>query len=67
MSGGVQQQRQMVEQLRREAANKRAPLTQTTEDIKRFVQEHSGEDFLLHGFQGKNANPYREKSSCSVL
>ena len=34
MSGGIQQQRQMVEQLRREAANKRAPLTQTIEDIK---------------------------------
>ena len=27
--------------------------------LQRFVQEHSGEDFLLHGFQGKNANPYR--------
>lgn len=34
MSGGIQQQRQMVEQLRREAANKRLPLSQTVEDIK---------------------------------
>jgi len=67
MSGGIQQQRQMVEQLRREASNKRIPLSQTVEDIKRFVLEHNSEDFLLHGFQGKNANPYREKSSCVVL
>ena len=102
MSGGIQQQRQMVEQLRREASNKRIPLSQTVEDIKvllfllwkcpspftslsaflsdcyiritcfnksnviltcwfcqRFVLEHNSEDFLLHGFQGKNANPYR--------
>ena len=34
MSGGIQQQRQMVEQLRREAAYKRIPLSQTVEDIK---------------------------------
>ena len=102
MSGGIQQQRQMVEQLRREASYKRIPLSQTVEDIKvqlfsfetvnsllsvsmsnwqirmpcfsrsrkklcwlkcwfcqRFVLEHNSEDFLLHGFQGKNANPYR--------
>ena len=27
--------------------------------FQRFVLEHNSEDFLLHGFQGKNANPYR--------
>jgi len=33
----------------------------------RYVAEQSGEDLLLQGFHGKNTNPYREKSSCSVL
>ena len=27
--------------------------------LQRFVAEQSGEDLLLHGFHGKNANPYR--------
>jgi len=67
MSGNIQQQRAAVEQLRREANIKRISVSQAVEDIKRFVAEQSADDLLLHGFHGKNTNPYREKSSCSVL
>jgi len=67
MSGGIQQQRLVVDQLRREASMKRICVSQAVEDIKRFVIEHSQEDFLLTGFRGKNNNPYREKSSCTVI
>ena len=55
MSGGIQQQRQMVEQLRREAANKRAPLTQTIEDIK-----VSSVTFLFWWYDGKDPESFRD-------
>jgi len=31
------------------------------------MADHNQEDYLLTGFHGKNQNPFREKSSCSVL
>jgi len=67
LPSAISQCRQEVEQLRREAAIKRIPASQAIEDIKRFMQDHSQEDYLLTGFHGKNQNPFREKSSCSVL
>merc|ERR1712043_116142 len=66
MSSTVTQQRMEVEQLRREAAMKRIPVSQAVDDIKRYVQEKAPEDCLITGFHG-NRNPFREKSSCSVL
>jgi len=64
----IQQQREIVEQLRREASIKRISVSQAIEDIKRFVMEAETEDCLIHGFQGRNnSNPFREKSSCAVL
>merc|ERR1711944_216341 len=67
MHGALQQQRLEVEQLRREAAMKRIPVSQAVEDIKAYIREHGQEDCLLTGFHGKNSNPFREKSSCEVL
>ncbi|XP_059098419.1 guanine nucleotide-binding protein subunit gamma-1-like [Tigriopus californicus] len=63
----VQQQRMEVDQLRREATMKRIPVSQAVEDIKAYVTEKTQDDYLLIGFHGKNQNPFREKSSCSVL
>jgi len=64
----IQQQREMVEQLRREASIKRISVSQAIEDIKRYVIEQEADDCLVHGFQGRNnSNPFREKSSCAVL
>lgn len=63
----LQQKRLEVEQLRREAAMKRIPVSQALEDIKTYIRDHGQEDCLVVGFQGKNSNPYREKSSCQVL
>lgn len=63
----LQQQRLIVEQLRREAAMKRVNVSQAIEDIKKFISEHESEDYLLVGFPSQKANPFREKSSCSVL
>jgi len=66
MSSTVTQQRMEVEQLRREAAMKRIPVSQAVDDIKRYVQEKAPEDCLITGFHG-NRNPFREKSTCNVL
>lgn len=82
----LQQQRIMVEQLRREAAIKRINVSQAIEDIKvkptlqmsfkklikfsilqKFISDHENEDYLLVGFPSQKSNPFREKSSCSVL
>jgi len=63
----IQQQRIIVEQLRREAGIKRISVSQAVEDIKKYIGEHEQEDYLLVGFSSQKANPFREKSSCSVL
>ena len=121
----LQQQRIMVDQLRREAAIKRINVSQAIEDIKvstiisslghqrstchffpffccsndiwlgaqktrgknhkmwsysalilstlvlfplqKFISDHENEDYLLVGFPSQKSNPFREKSSCSVL
>jgi len=63
----IQQQRIIVEQLRREAGIKRISVSQAVEDIKKYINEHEQEDYLLVGFSSQKANPFREKSSCAVL
>merc|ERR1711976_57261 len=60
MNTALQQQRLEVEQLRREAAMKRIPVSQAVEDIKAYIRDHNQEDCLLTGFHGKNSNPFRE-------
>nr|XP_018899459.1 PREDICTED: guanine nucleotide-binding protein subunit gamma-1-like [Bemisia tabaci] len=67
MITNIQQQRQITEQLRREAAIKRILVSQAVQDIMKYIQEHTQEDYLLVGFSSQKANPFREKSSCSVL
>jgi len=54
MLSNLQQQRIMVEQLRREAAIKRINVSQAIEDIKKFISDHENEDYLLVDFLLKN-------------
>lgn len=63
----LQQQRLMVEQLRREASIKRVPISEVVEEIKQFINAHEQEDYLLIGFSSQKANPFREKSSCEII
>jgi len=63
----LSQARVEVEQLRREAAIKRIPVSQVVEDIKRYILDNEDSDCLVVGFTGKNSNPFKEKSSCQVL
>ncbi|KAI9556991.1 guanine nucleotide binding protein [Daphnia sinensis] len=63
----LQQQRLVVEQLRREAAIKRITVRQAVADIMKYVSDHQQDDCLMIGFSSQKANPFREKSSCSVL
>lgn len=63
----LQQQRAVTEQLRREAAIKRIPVSQAVADIIKFIVEHEQEDCLLVGFSSQRINPFREKSSCTLL
>ncbi|XP_003424561.1 guanine nucleotide-binding protein subunit gamma-1 [Nasonia vitripennis] len=63
----LQQQRQLTEQLRREAAIKRISVSKAVEDLMKFIIEHEQEDCLLVGFSSQKSNPFREKSSCTVL
>lgn len=57
----------IVDQLRREANMVRMPVTQAAADIVKYVTEHEQEDCLLVGFSSQKVNPFREKSSCSIL
>jgi len=63
----LQQQRRIVEQLRREANIKRVNVSNAIEDLKKYIEEHENDDYLLVGFHSQKANPFREKSSCVVL
>ncbi|XP_075226568.1 guanine nucleotide-binding protein subunit gamma-1-like [Lycorma delicatula] len=67
MITNLHQQRQITEQLRREAAIKRITVSQAVQDIMKFINEHEQEDCLLVGFSSQKANPFREKSSCTLL
>jgi hypothetical protein len=63
----LQNFRAVTEQLRREAAIQRMPVTQAVSDIIKYVTEHEQEDCLLVGFSSQKVNPFREKSSCGIL
>ncbi|OXU28985.1 hypothetical protein TSAR_002362 [Trichomalopsis sarcophagae] len=63
----LQQQRQLTEQMRREAAIKRINVSKAVEDLMKFIIDHEQEDCLLVGFSSQKSNPFREKSSCTVL
>lgn len=67
MLSNLQQQRILVEQLRREAAIKRINVSQAIEDLKKYITDNEAEDYLLVGFPSQKSNPFREKSSCSML
>lgn len=67
MISNLQQQRQVTEQLRREAAIKRITVSQAVQDIMKFISDHEQEDCLVVGFSSEKANPFREKSSCILL
>merc|ERR1711992_527626 len=56
------QARMEVEQLRREAAIKRIPVSQVVEDIKKFIMDHQQSDCLVEGFGRQSLNPFREKT-----
>ncbi|CAG2164702.1 unnamed protein product [Oppiella nova] len=63
----LQQQRRVVEQLRKESQLKRMNVSTAIEDLKKYISDHENDDYLLVGFHSQKANPFREKSSCSVL
>jgi hypothetical protein len=63
----VQQQRKVIEQLRREAQVRRVNVSQAVDDLKKYVHDHENDDFLLVGFHSQKANPFREKGNCSIL
>lgn len=61
----IEQQRDIVHQLRQEASMKRIKVSQAIEDIKKYVLEKQCEDVLLTGFASVKQNPYWKKSSCN--
>lgn len=67
IASNLQHQRNMVDQLRREASVQRMPISQACMDIVKYVTEHEQEDCLLVGFSSQKVNPFREKSSCDIL
>ncbi|KAK9872257.1 hypothetical protein WA026_017058 [Henosepilachna vigintioctopunctata] len=63
----LQQQRAIVQQLRREAGFKRMPVSLAVADIIKYITEHEQDDCLLVGFSSQRVNPFREKTPCSIL
>ncbi|GAB0099927.1 Guanine nucleotide-binding protein subunit gamma-1 [Sergentomyia squamirostris] len=67
MASNLITQRAIVDQLRREASMQRIMVSQACVDIVKYVTEHEQEDCLLVGFSSQKVNPFREKSSCTLL
>ena len=63
----LDQQREHVEQLRREASVKRITVSMALKDLQSFVIDNQSEDYLLIGFANSKLNPYREKNSCALI
>ncbi|XP_044249138.1 guanine nucleotide-binding protein subunit gamma-1 [Drosophila takahashii] len=66
MAANLQQQRSINLQLRREVEMERMPVSEACSLMMQYMLEHEEEDCLLSGFTQK-VNPFREKSSCSIL
>lgn len=67
MAANLQQQRLINEQLRREVKISRVRVSESCMLMIKYMSEHENEDYLLTGFASQKLNPFREKSSCSVL
>jgi hypothetical protein len=66
MSNLIQLKKQN-EQLRREVKIKREKMSKTLDDLKRYIEERSSEDYLVVGFSKKDINPWKEKSACELI
>lgn len=64
---GLQTQRQLVEQLRIEAAVHRMTVSESVAEIMKFCQQRQDEDVLMKGFAKQNDNPFKEKGGCLIL
>ncbi|TMW39228.1 hypothetical protein DOY81_015692 [Sarcophaga bullata] len=58
MSSSLQQQRIIVEQLRREAAVERQSVSESCAAMMRYISQHEQEDYLLTGFTSQKVNPF---------
>lgn len=67
MAANLQQQRTVVDQLRREANLQRMSVSEACNLMLQYIAEHENEDCLLNGFTSQKVNPFREKSSCNIL
>ena len=67
MTSTLQQQKLVVEQLRKEATIKRVLISQAVQDILKYIKERENDDYLLKGFSSQKANPFREKNSCRII
>ena len=63
----LEQQREHVEQLRREASVNRITVSKALSDLQSFVIDNQSEDYLLIGFANSKLNPYREKNGCTII
>jgi hypothetical protein len=62
----IAQQKRLVEQLRVERNVQRMPLSRSLKDLISFTEQNKDLDPLIVGID-KKANPFLEKSSCSIL
>ncbi|KRF98000.1 guanine nucleotide-binding protein subunit gamma-1 [Drosophila tropicalis] len=67
MAANLQQQRVINEQLRREVGLPRIQVSEACSLMMKYMMENETEDCLLSGFTSPKVNPFREKSSCSIL
>ncbi len=62
----LQATKKLVEQLRVESDVQRLPVSQTIQEMVRFVEQQKEQDPLIVGID-KKTNPFHERSTCTLL
>ena len=59
--------RKNVQQLRRESAIDRKPVSLVCKELINYCEANKKGDVLVHGFKSQKHNPFREETGCSFL
>lgn len=63
----LNEQRQIVEQLKKEALYQPMNTSIVIKDLITYVEQNQKYDVLASGFSSLNDNPYKEKTGCNLL
>lgn len=67
MTNKLEQERENVRQLKKQAAVERIPVSEAIKDLVNYCDENQKNDPFVVGFNSVKTNPFYNKSSCVLL